>query len=388
MNQIDHSFIVLFLINFCISLGLSVFNTYFSAYLYSEGVQGLLFAVTVGSYAITKVFINPLAGFLYDRFDGRFLLVSSVAFFVFAAFCYMINTSVHLLVFIRIIQGVGMAVLQPVLLSLIGQMAPKNKIALTLSSFDISFYLAGAIGPVIGGAINDRYTFYGNIFAFFSLCMFSLILSLFYFKNFKELRISNKGFKIQFHKILSLRMTALLAYTFGEYFSTSILFVFMPILLLKNLQFSGFNTGIIMSMSAFVMIVFLIPMGRFADKHNRFLILTFVGPLFYVLIFAISFIDSFAGVLCLYLGIGISNSITRPASSSLLIEEGYKKGMGKSTGAYKSAQNLGYALAPFLGTFVYSKFGLQNVFIFTGAVGLTTVFIFYICHSKFNLKPR
>ena len=119
------------------------------------------------SYLVTEIIVIPLSGWLARVFSMRlYLLVSTVLFLAFSVSCaYAGNLSE--MIILRAFQGFSGGVLIPLAFTIIVTMLPRSKQPIGLALFALSATFAPAIGPTIGGYLNENYgweyIFYVNL---------------------------------------------------------------------------------------------------------------------------------------------------------------------------------------------------------------------------------
>lgn len=119
------------------------------------------------AYLITEIIVIPLTGWLARVFSLRlYLLVNATLFLVFSAACASARDLGQMIV-LRAFQGFTGGVLIPLAFTIIMTMLPKSKQPVGLALFALSATFAPAIGPTIGGWLNDtygwQYIFYVNL---------------------------------------------------------------------------------------------------------------------------------------------------------------------------------------------------------------------------------
>ncbi len=122
--------------------------------------------VTTG-FVIATVMIMPLTGFLARLFGQKRVYMSSLVLFVVgSAFCGMART-LPLLVFFRVLQGLGAGALQPTEQAILRQTFPPKEQGMAMALFGMAVVLGPAFGPTLGGYIVDNYSwpwiFYINV---------------------------------------------------------------------------------------------------------------------------------------------------------------------------------------------------------------------------------
>jgi DHA2 family multidrug resistance protein len=119
------------------------------------------------SYLITEIIVIPLTGWLARAFSVRiYLLVNAALFLGFSASCAFAHNLGQMIV-LRGFQGFTGGVLIPMAFTIIMTTLPKAKQPIGLALFAVSATFAPAIGPTIGGWLNEnygwQYIFYVNL---------------------------------------------------------------------------------------------------------------------------------------------------------------------------------------------------------------------------------
>jgi MFS transporter, DHA2 family, multidrug resistance protein len=133
---------------------------------------GLSAAVTDGEWVITSylaanAIILPISGWLSIRLGRRnYFLLSILVFTVASALCGM-ATSLNMLIFSRVLQGLAGGGLQPSSQGVLLDAFPKEKQGVAQTAFSIAALLAPVVGPSLGGYVTDNYgwrwVFYINV---------------------------------------------------------------------------------------------------------------------------------------------------------------------------------------------------------------------------------
>ena len=133
---------------------------------------GLSAAVTDGEWVITSylaanAIILPISGWLSIRLGRRnYFLLSILVFTIASTLCGM-ATSLNMLIFSRILQGLAGGGLQPSSQGVLLDAFPKEKQGAAQTVFGIAALLAPVVGPTLGGYITDNYgwrwVFYINV---------------------------------------------------------------------------------------------------------------------------------------------------------------------------------------------------------------------------------
>ncbi len=119
------------------------------------------------AYLIAEIIVIPLTGWLARVFSvRRYLLTNAALFLVFSMSCASAHDLPQMIV-LRAFQGFTGGVLIPLAFTIIMTMLPKSKQPIGLALFALSATFAPAIGPTIGGWLNEnygwQYIFYVNL---------------------------------------------------------------------------------------------------------------------------------------------------------------------------------------------------------------------------------
>jgi MFS transporter, DHA2 family, multidrug resistance protein len=119
------------------------------------------------SYLVTEIIVIPLSGWLSRVFSLRiYLIVNTALFLIFSAGCATSHSLGQMIAW-RAFQGASGGVLIPLAFTVIMTMLPKGKQPIGLTMFALGATFAPAIGPTIGGWLNEaygwQYIFYVNL---------------------------------------------------------------------------------------------------------------------------------------------------------------------------------------------------------------------------------
>ena len=119
------------------------------------------------SYLIGEIIIIPLAAFLSQVFSLRRYFIANVIFFMlFSVLCAFAHNLGEMVTF-RALQGIAGGVMIPLAFTIIVMSLPPSKQPIGMAAFALGATFAPAIGPTIGGYLNDnfgwQYIFYMNL---------------------------------------------------------------------------------------------------------------------------------------------------------------------------------------------------------------------------------
>jgi len=119
------------------------------------------------SYLIANAIILPLSGWLTELFGRKRFYMTCVVIFTGSSLLCGIAPSLPLLVFFRILQGLGGGGLQPSAQAILADTFLPSQRGMAFSIYGMAVVFAPAIGPTLGGWITDSYSwrwlFYINV---------------------------------------------------------------------------------------------------------------------------------------------------------------------------------------------------------------------------------
>ncbi|MBI5343403.1 MAG: DHA2 family efflux MFS transporter permease subunit [Deltaproteobacteria bacterium] len=119
------------------------------------------------SYLVSNAIVIPMTGWLARTFGRKRYLLFSIFLFTAASFLCGSSTSLGMLVFFRILQGIGGGALQPLSQAILLESFPPKEHGIAMAIFGIGAMFGPIAGPIMGGYITDtmswRWIFYVNI---------------------------------------------------------------------------------------------------------------------------------------------------------------------------------------------------------------------------------
>ena len=111
----------------------------------------------VTSYLVSNAVIIPISGWLADVIGRKRYYMISVAMFTGASVLCGLSSSLNMLIFARVLQGIGGGGLAPSEQSILADTFPPAKRGLAFAAYALVVVVAPTFGPTIGGWITDNY---------------------------------------------------------------------------------------------------------------------------------------------------------------------------------------------------------------------------------------
>jgi len=173
------NFVFATLANFFNSLGSQMMNTTLPVYVLSIGGSNIQAGLVGGALPITALLLRPLVGWVADVWKRRSLAVIGSSFYGVASIVYAISNSIGVLVFGRVVHGVGISGYTTAANAYIVDIAPKKRRAEALGLFAVTTSLGLIIGPTIGFYIVSRFDFHWLFHFATLLAVVTCVVSIF-----------------------------------------------------------------------------------------------------------------------------------------------------------------------------------------------------------------
>ncbi len=148
--------LVLALANFMVVLDMTIANVSVPHITGSLAVSASQGTWVITSYAVAEAICVPLTGWLAGRFGSvRVFVISLFGFTVFSILCGL-STSLEMLVFCRIGQGLFGGPIMPLSQTLLMRIFPPEKQSQAMGMWAMTTVVGPILGPILGGTISDN----------------------------------------------------------------------------------------------------------------------------------------------------------------------------------------------------------------------------------------
>jgi DHA2 family lincomycin resistance protein-like MFS transporter len=105
------------------------------------------------AFLLTMAVVIPISGFLLQRFSTRTIFMLALSLFSAGTALAIFAPSLEMLVFCRVVQASGTAVMMPLLMTTVMTLVPPQNRGRMMGNISVVMSLAPAAGPVVGGLI-------------------------------------------------------------------------------------------------------------------------------------------------------------------------------------------------------------------------------------------
>lgn len=311
-----------------------------SPYARSLGAPLSLAGLIVGIYSAVNLLGNLAAGPWADRIGRKVPLLVGFSLAGLALLAYTLVRSPAELLAVRILHGIGAALVSPASLASIGDIADPSRRGRTMALYGIAFGSAGLLGPPLGGLVRDRW---GYDAVFIGLAALAFALALVVLVGFRG-RFAPGHISGRFSPAALLRSRRLwvsFSSAFCWTFALGTLLVLLP-LVGRELGFSSARVGMLFGAFALAaIIVQASPLSHLSDRWGRLPLIVLGLVLIAVSLLILTVLQDWGmmmGTMFLY---GVGFGLLFPAMSALIADEAEISVRGTASGIFTATFSLG-----------------------------------------------
>jgi MFS family permease len=372
-----HFLITLLLSVFIALLGIGIIVPIMPVFAESLGAGGMALGGIIAAFSITRGFCQPIVGNLSDRWGRKGFLLSGLTVYTLVGLIMPEATTVPSLVLIRALHGVGSAMIVPVAMAYVSDMAPAGSEGRYMGMLNVAIFTGIGSGPLIGGVCTDIWGMSSAFYVMAGLSAVALLLVLLQLRDFSAPAakvVSKVGVIKAIQTMLAVRRTVgiLLARL-----STMIIMVptmaFLPLLMHQWFDATGVQIGVVIAARTLINAVLQTPFGRLADRKDKIRLLRFGCLVISGVMCLVPLADNFWALLGLFIILGCGEAIIWPTLGALATEEGRRYGQGNMMGVFNLAMSGGVFFGAIGAGFTTDYFGLHWSFFLIGLLvfGLT-----------------
>ncbi|MEW6519499.1 MAG: MFS transporter [Thermodesulfobacteriota bacterium] len=368
-----HLLVILLLSIFIALLGIGIIVPVMPVFAASLGAGGLALGLIIAAFSITRGIFQPIVGNLSDRWGRKMFLVCGLLVYALVGLAMPEATSVLNLIVIRAFHGVGSAMIVPVAMACVSDLAPVGQEGRYMGLLNIAIFTGIGSGPLLGGFFTDLWGMASAFYAMAGLSSLALLLVIFQLPapERRDLGIRRLGIMEALRSMLSRRRTGgiLLARM-----ATMIIMVptmaFLPLLMHQWFGSSGMEIGLVIACRTLVNALLQTPFGRMADRRDKAVLLLTGCLVISVVMCLVPLAGAFWQLLALFVLLGMGEAIIWPTLGAYATEEGRRYGQGTMMGVFSLAMSVGVFCGSLGAGFTMDLLGLRWSFFIIGVLVL------------------
>jgi len=241
-------------------------------------------ALAAASFILFEGVLKSPFGVLGDRIGRKPLIMTGPAVSIVTCLLTPHIHNPYLLILLRILDGVGAAALWPSAFSLIGDYVPERRRATAMSFFNLAYLLGLALGPILGGGVNDwcfrhlAITFNQSKEAsFYVASVLFLITTLVAGVCIPHIRdvphahptVGESGLDLNSFRSMLSRMPMHLLMTFTTFSGIGLIMTYVKIFTLETFHLSETHFGALLIGPALIIASLSVPLGTTGDRIGK-----------------------------------------------------------------------------------------------------------------------
>jgi MFS transporter, DHA1 family, multidrug resistance protein len=377
--MIKKTFPVLGLSIFASMLGVGIVAPLLPLYAEKMGATGLWIGMIFAGFSISRAIVMPIAGRFSDRSGRKVFLSVGLLTYAVISLGYIWADDPFQLMLVRLIQGVAAGLVIPIAQAYVGDMSPQGEEGRWQGYFNAAFFSGFGFGPLMGGALTDHFGMNVAFYAMGALNLLGFFVVLFFLPEATPVKKGTRP-RSSFRKIgRSSIMKGLLGFRLAFSMGRGAFAGFLPIFAGFSLGLSPTRIGILLAVNILVMALFQPLGGRISDRVNRRFLVVAGGGANIAFLGLIPWCGNFWKLLGVCLLGSLGGSLSIPAASAMIVEEGRKFGMGSTMAIFGVAFSVGMAVGPIVSGVIADTLDIRAVFYFGAFMGLlgTGIFLWY-----------
>ena len=378
-------FVTLFFSIFATITGVGIVVPLLPVYAHALGAGGLTIGLIFGAFSISRVFFLPYFGKMSDRKGRKPLIVPGLLAYTLVSVAYLFSDDVAVLIGVRFVQGIASAMLLPVIQAYVGDITPGGREGITMGLFNMSVFFGLSLGPVLGGAINDRFGLDAAFLSMGALSFFGFVLSLVLLPSAAEERVTSRGRPPVRWKQLALdrQVAGLFFFRFAYTLCIGVIWGFLPVLADAELSLSSAAIGFLVMLGILTSGILHIPMGWLADRMNKKTLIIAGGVLVSYAVWSYTHAAGLGDMVLASVLFGVGGGISFPALMATAVVAGEKnQAMGSVMALLTMAHSLGMLTGSMAAGMMMELFELRTAFPLGAAVMAAGTLVFFVSASR------
>lgn len=380
MDKIDKRvFATLFFSLFATVTGVGIVVPLLPVYAHDLGASGLYIGLIFGAFSLSRTIFLPYFGRRSDRQGRKPFIVAGLCAYAVISVAFIFSKSVEMLIFIRLVQGVASAMIMPVVQAYVGDITPPRKEGFVMGLFNISVFMGLSLGPLVGGAINDRFSLSASFGCMGALALVGFLGSLVFLPPTRTERALSRGEPpAAWRALLADREIAGLAvFRFTYTACIGVIWGFLPVFADGEFSLSSSAIGLLVMMGVLVSGVLQTPLGLLADRMNRRLMATVGGLIVVYAVASFAWSTGFWDLFRSNLIFGVGGGVSMVSIMAMAVDKGNSvKAMGSVMALMTMAHSAGMLGGSFLAGLMMDLFHLRLAFSIGAGIMLFGVGLF------------
>lgn len=350
-------------------------------YVKSIGAADDQLGVVMGAFAIGLLLVRPIVGKMADHRGRKIVLIVGIAVAAIAPVCHLLTQSIPILTVIRAFHGISIAAYTTAFSALVVDMSPPENRGELIGYMSLTNPIGMAIGPAIGGFLQEATSYAPVFFLASGLGVISWICASQVKAPQLQADAQNATNSDAYWRLLTsdrIRIPTITMLLVGIAFGTIATFVPLHI----KSSGIGLNPGLFYTAAAITSFGTRFAAGKASDRYGRGRFITFGLFAYFLAMLVLWQADSAPMFLVAGLLEGIGGGTYLPIMIALVADRCQPHERGRIFGLFIGGFDVGIAIAgPILGM-VSKSIGYSGLYGVASIVAFAALLVFMTLSSK------
>lgn len=173
------SFIFIMLANAIMFMAFEMLLPTLPLFVSSIGGEASQIGLVTGVFMFSAILIRPFTSSLAAKVNKKILLLIGILICTLMTGAYYLASSVGMILFIRIVHGLGFGLATTYFATLVTENIPKDRRGEGMGYFGVGETVAVSVGPLIGTTILTRFDFHGLFYGGMGILFLALLMTVF-----------------------------------------------------------------------------------------------------------------------------------------------------------------------------------------------------------------
>lgn len=399
----DRSFLALCALILVNQMGFGLVTPVLPAFARSFGLDAASVGLVISIYGLARFFANVPAGHLAERAGRRPVLIVGTVITSVASALIATADSLPLLLFYRLLTGLGAATVLTGGQIMVGDIATPERRGRMMSTYQGFFLVGVGLGPTPGGILADAFGMRAPFVAYAVFSALACVVALLFIRETRPAASAPLSpARGEPHEAPAggptgtLRATLLGApfllisfVSFATFFArTGAMFTVVPLLAREHIGLSASQLGLALTAVSALNIVMLYPSGVLGDRMGRKVL---IAPAMLVEAIALTGFAA-SGSYVAFLGSALlwggGSGISGPAPAAYIADLAPPEVRGRMYGIFRSVSDAGYIVGPLLLGGLIDRAGYAPPLLLTAALLATSGALFWLFAPEFHQPKR
>lgn len=335
-------------------------------------------ALLISAFTFPGIFLTPIAGVFADRVGRKAVLIPSLFLFALAGFSIFFVRNFHLIIFLRVIQGIGAAPLGSINITLMGDFF-RGKDRPAAMGYNASVLsLSTATYPLIGGALAGIMWFYP-----FILPLLAIPVGLFVifgipepeFERVSDFKQYVKAISVSIRKkeVIGIFLLGILTFLilYGAFLT------YIPFLVSQKFDLTPPQIGVLLSISSLTTAILATQVGKLTQRFGSLTLLKTAFALYFIVSVLIPNVNHLYLFLIPILMFGSAQALNIPSLQTSLANLAPDNQRGAFMSLNGMVLRIGQTLGPLIIGIGYTLGDLNGVYYLSALVALIGLLVLF-----------